>query len=280
MEHKDENMTIGKLCAVLAVTLMATFAFGEEGSLRLATTTSTENSGLLDRLLPVFEERCKCRVLVIPVGSGRALKMGEFGDIDVLMVHSPADEKAFVEAGFGTGRRPVMYNDFVLLGPPNDPAGIAGLGKVVEGFGRIAAVRAPFVSRGDNSGTHRKEQSLWEQVEKRKGEPVKPEPEWYLSAGISMGQAILLADEKGAYTLADRGTFLFFRDKTDMKIIIENEPRLHNPYSVILVNPEIHPHVEIGLAQELSDWLVSDEAQDLIASYRVQGEQLFFPNAR
>ena len=268
------------LLAFVAVFLCSVPVSAEEGVLRLATTTSTENSGLLNHLLPTFEAECECTVQVLPVGSGRALKSGEFGDVDVVMVHSPRDEEAFVAAGYGIDRRAVMHNDFVLLGPPGDPAGIAGSTRIIAGLRAISDVQAPFVSRGDNSGTYRKEEELWEQVKRVSSVPINFEPSWHLSAGTGMGQAILVADQKEAYILSDRGTFLFFQDKVDLEILIENEPRLNNPYTVITVNPARHPHINAKLAKRFSDWIVSETAQNLIAGYRVKGEQLFFVGAR
>jgi len=239
--------------------------------LRLATTTSTDNSGLLEAVLPAFERAHNIKVDVIPVGTGKALKLGERGDVDVVLVHAPEAEKAFVAAGYGVDRRYVMYNDFVLLGPAHDPAGVRGVVEAAEVFRLIGEAGAPFVSRGDDSGTHRKEMHLWSVA------GVSPSGPWYIEAGQGMGATLTMADEKRAYTLSDRGTYLTFKDKMELVPVFEEASELANPYHVILVNRDRHPHVHFAEAGVFADWLTSAEAQDLIGAFRKHGEVLFHP---
>lgn len=238
--------------------------------LRLATTTSTENSGLLAELLPPFEKANDCKVDVIAVGTGKAIKLGENGDVDVVMVHARSKEDKFVAAGFGVDRRDVMYNDFVILGPESDPAGIKGGTDAAAAMSKIAAAQSTFVSRGDDSGTHSREKQLW-----KKG-GVAPAGEWYLEAGRGMGEVIVMAGERVGYTLSDRGTYLAFKEKTDLRIAVEGDKGLFNPYGVIMVNPAKHAHVKVELAKKFLDYLVSSEARKLITSFRKGGEQLFY----
>jgi len=249
--------------------LMATSVFAPE-HLRLATTTSTENSGLLAYLLPPFEKANDCHIDVIAVGTGKALKLGQTGDVDVVLVHARSKEDKFVAAGYGVGRRDVMYNDFVVLGPKADPAGIAGGKDATEAVLKIARSGATFVSRGDDSGTHTREKQLW------KAAGIKPQGDWYLEAGRGMGEVITMADERQGYTLSDRGTYLAYRDKTSLKVLTEGDKRLFNPYGVMMVNPSKHPHVKVELAQKFIDFLTSAEAKKLITGYRRGGEQLFY----
>ena len=246
-----------------------------EGRLRLSTTTSTENSGLLDALIPPFEARFQLDVDVIPVGTGKALKLAEGGDVDVTLVHAPELEKLFVKRGFGVNRRYVMYNDFVIVGPPQDVAGIKGASDARGAFRRIAERTALFISRGDRSGTHTKELSLW----KKAG--VNPSLPWYLESGRGMGAVLVIADQKRAYTLTDRGTYLAFRRKLDLAILVEGDPALFNPYHVIAVNPAKHPHVNYVGAMLLIGWLTSPEGQQIIANFGTQeyGQPLFIPAA-
>ena len=265
-------------CAVFAFALAFLSAIAG-GELRLATTTSTENSGLLKEILPDFERECQCQVRVIPVGTGRALKLGENGDADALLVHSQIDEEKFVRDGFGVERILVMENDFILLGPEEDSAGIRGRRNVAESLLTIAQKRARFVSRGDESGTHKREKILWQAAAEASGEKINFDSSWYKSAGVGMGRTILIADELRAYTISDRGTYLFFRDKTNLAVAVENEPRLANPYGVIAVNPKRHPHVNFALANQLIEWLISPATQRKIGEYRVRGEVLFKPAA-
>ena len=262
---------------MLMVVLCALGGLGfaaEPKRLRLATTTSTENSGLLAYLLPSFEAHVGARVDVIAVGTGRALKLGEHGDVDVLLVHAPKAEQAFVQAGFGVARQPVMANDFVLLGPPDDPAKVRGQPDAAHAWRQIAAHHAVFISRGDASGTYIKEQALWKHA------GVQPQGErWYLEIGQGMGAALLIANDKHAYTLADRGTYIAYRGKLNLKIVHEGDPRYANPYSVIAVNPRRHPHVQHALALTFIEWLTSAEGQQRIGSYRRHGQVLFYPPA-
>lgn len=246
---------------------------GEAERLRLATTTSTENSGLLAELLPPFEEEHNVVVDVIAVGTGQALELGRNGDVDLVMVHAPGLEREFVSEGYGVERVGFMYNDFVILGPGNDPAGIDGTEDVTAAFEAIAESESLFVSRGDNSGTHTKEKNIWAEA------GIDPSGAWYREAGQGMGAVITIADNEQAYTLADRGTFLAYRGDIDLGVAVEGDPLLFNPYAVIAVNPEVHDHVKRDLAQELIDFLVSDEGQEIIGDYRVEGEQLFTPDA-
>lgn len=249
--------------------LTATSAFSAE-HLRLATTTSTENSGLLAYLLPPFEKANDCHIDVIAVGTGKALKLGQTGDVDVVLVHARSKEDKFVAAGYGVDRRDVMYNDFVILGPKTDPAGITGGQDAVAAMVKISQAGAIFVSRGDDSGTNTRELQLW------KAAGIKPEGDWYLEAGRGMGEVITMADERQGYTLSDRGTYLAFRDKIDLQVVTEGDKRLFNPYGVIMVNPAKHPHVKVKLAQKFMDFLTSSEAKKLITGYRRGGEQLFY----
>jgi tungstate transport system substrate-binding protein len=238
--------------------------------LRLATTTSTRDSGLLDELLPVFEQVHDCRVDVVAVGTGAALKLGEAGDADVVMVHARKAEEAFMEAGHGTRHEEFMYNDFVLLGPELDPAQMRGTGPAVA-LRKIAEQGAVFISRGDDSGTHKREMSLWAEA------GIEPEWESYLEAGQGMGPTLMMADEKQGYVLADRGTYLNFRDKIELVPLSEGAANLRNPYAAIVVNAEKHDRMSGVLAESFADFLISEQAQRLIAGYRIAGQQLFHP---
>ena len=240
---------------------------------RLATTTSTENSGLLDELLPRFEAASRYRVHVIAVGTGKALRMGRDGDVDLVLVHAPAAEQRFVDQGFGEQRLPVMFNDFVVVGPHTDPAGLSQASDAADALARIAASQTPFVSRGDDSGTNTKERSLWKQAD------LIPEGAWYREAGQGMGKVLQMADEMNAYTLTDRGTWLAYRDKSRLKVAFEGDEGLFNPYSIIEVNAIRYPELNHKGAQALIDWIRGTEGQQAIAAYRMQGEQLFTPSA-
>jgi len=241
--------------------------------LRLSTTTSTENSGLLGAVLPPFEKRFGVKVDVIAVGSGKALKLGENGDVDVVLSHAPALEEAFVAAGFGVNRRNVMYNDFILVGPPADPAGVRSAQSARDVFVRLAAGKAPFISRGDESGTHEKEKELW------KAAGIAPAGAWYVAAGLGMGQTLQMADEKQAYTLTDRGTFVSYGAKGDLVVLSEGDPVLFNPYTIIAVNPARHPTVRYFDAMALIAWMTSPEGQRLIGEFKIGGQSLFHPTA-
>jgi tungstate transport system substrate-binding protein len=260
--------------AVSALLACAGCSARQTPSVTLATTTSTQDSGLLDVLLPLFKSRTGIDVRVVAVGTGQALALGRRGDADVLLVHDPAGERRFVDAGHGLERRRVMHNDFVLVGPPADPAGVKGSGSAAEAFARIARRAAPFLSRGDESGTHQKEKAVWRRAE------VAPGGKWYVRAGAGMGQVLRMASEKRGYTLSDRGTFLALRADLDLTVLAEGDPLLVNPYSVILVSPEKHPHVRAAEARQFADFLVSAEGQRAIADFGKDrfGVPLFFPN--
>lgn len=241
--------------------------------LRLATTTSTENSGLLAVILPKFEQFAHLKVDVIAVGSGKAMKLAENGDVDVVLSHAPELEEAFVRAGFGVNRRDVMYNDFVIVGPANDPAGVRAAAGAVDAFTRIANAHATFISRGDESGTHEKEKALW------KAAGITPSGPWYVSAGVGMGQVLLMADEKHGYTLSDRGTYLSYKAKGDLTIVSAGDPILFNPYTITAVNPARYPKVRYLDAMALIAWLTAPEGQAAIAAFTIGGETLFHPTA-
>jgi tungstate transport system substrate-binding protein len=246
------------------------------GKLVLATTTSTQDSGLLDYLLPFFEDEYGLKVDVIAVGTGQALKLGEDGNADVLLVHARAQEDAFMAAGHGVRREDVMYNDFVIVGPPSDPAGINGMTSAADAFKQIADTQSPFVSRGDESGTHTKEKSIWSAA------GIEPSGDWYISAGQGMGAVLTMADEQQAYTLSDRATYLARTlVGTDLVILVEGDPILFNPYGVIAVNPDKNPEIQADLANTFIDWLVSLPTQEKIAVFGVDkfGAPLFTPDS-
>lgn len=259
------------------MSLAALLVLGSESAaqerLRMSTTTSTENSGLLRVLLPPFEKECGCVVDVIAVGTGKALKLGEAGDVDLVFVHARSLEDRFVAEGHGVDRRDVMYNDFVLLGPPSDPAGIRTAGNAPEAFRRIAASRAPFVSRGDESGTHQKEKEIWRSA------GIAPWGGWYIEAGQGMGEVIIMATEKGGHTLSDRGTWIAYRKKTDLVVLHQGDPGLRNRYGVIAVNPGRHPGAKYDLARKFIEYVTGEEGKRIIAEYRIDGEPLFSPDA-
>jgi tungstate transport system substrate-binding protein len=236
----------------------------------MSTTTSTENSGLLAALLPPFEKRCGCKVDVVSVGTGKALKLGEAGDVDVIFVHARKLEDKFVANGFGVNRRDVMYNDFVLLGPPDDPAGVGRTSSAPDAFRAIAAKGSPFISRGDESGTHQKEKEIWAFA------GVAPRGVWYLEAGQGMGEVVMMATQKRGYTLSDRGTYIAFRKKSDLVVLGQGDKNLRNPYGIIAVSPKRHPHVNYDLAMKLIDFVTGPEGRALIAGFEVDGEPLFF----
>lgn len=246
------------------------------GKLILATTTSTQDSGLLDVILADFEAEAGVEVEVIAVGTGQALKLGEDGNADVLLVHARKQEDAFVEAGHGVRREDVMYNDFVLVGPADDPAGVAAAESAADAFARIAAAGAAFVSRGDDSGTHSKEKAVWAAAE------IEPAGDWYIAAGQGMGAVLTMANEQLAYTLSDRATYLARTlEGTDLVLLYEGDPILFNPYGVIAVNPEKSPQIQAELANQFIDWLISVPTQEKIAAFGVEefGESLFTPDS-
>jgi tungstate transport system substrate-binding protein len=249
----------------------------EDKFIIVQSTTSTQNSGLFEHILPIFTKKTGIDVRVVAVGTGQALKNAQNGDGDVVLVHSKPDEEKFVAEGWGVKRQDVMYNDFVIVGPASDPASIAGLKDAAEGFKKIAAAEAPFASRGDDSGTNKAELKLWQDA------GIDPKPasgKWYLETGSGMGATLNTAVGKQAYTLTDRGTWLSFANKGDFKVLIEGDPKLFNQYGVILVNPAKHPNVKAKEGQAFIDWLTGSEGQAAIAGYKIGGEQLFFPNAR
>ena len=243
----------------------------------VASTTSTENSGLFAHILPRFTARTGIAVRVVAKGTGQALRIAANGDADVLLVHHRPSEERFVREGHGTRRRDVMYNDFVLVGPPADPAGVAGGKDAARAFSAIAGKTAPFASRGDDSGTHKAELGIWRAI----GIDVrKASGTWYREAGSGMGATLNLAAAMGAYVLADRGTWLSFGNRKGLKVMVEGDPRLFNPYGVILVNPARHPHVKAAEGRAFIDWITGEEGQAAIASFKVGGKQLFFPNGK
>ncbi len=262
-------------CCRLATAMLLLLGFFSTNlaarDLRLATTTSTDNSGLLRAILPQFELQQGVRVQVISVGTGKALKLAENGDVDVVLVHDRQAEEAFVAAGHGVNRRDVMYNDFVVVGPGSDPAALRGGSEVLEAFRQIAARQARFVSRGDDSGTERMERSYWQQL----GIATKGAP-WYVSAGLGMGEVLTMAGEMQAYTLTDRATFASYKTRTGLAILVQGDPRMFNPYGVIAVNPKKYPEINFAGAMALIEWLSSPAGRSAIRSFRPNGEQLFF----
>ena len=274
------------LLVMIAMLVLSACGGGEPEVLRLATTTSTADSGLLDAILPGFEEANNARVDVVAVGTGQAIELGEAGDADVILVHARAREDAFVAEGHGINRRDVMYNDFIIVGPTADPASVAGMPLAADALTAIAAANAPFASRGDDSGTHTKELSLW------KAAGITPDPAsgWYNSVGQGMGETLTFANEAGAYTLTDRGTFLSMRDNLpDLAVMVGGDsidgnadPALLNPYGVIPVNPDKSEAINSKLAEKFAEWITSDEVQQQIGQFGVDtyGQPLFYPNAQ
>jgi tungstate transport system substrate-binding protein len=263
---------------LLAVALMAFAAnvTAQEKSIVVASTTSTEDSGLFGHILPIFKAKTGIDVKVVAQGTGQALDTGRRGDADVVFVHAKPAEETFIAEGAGVRRFPVMYNDFVLIGPRSDPAGVHGTNDIVAALKAIKDKAAPFVSRGDRSGTHQAELRLWQiagvDIAKDKGP-------WYRDIGQGMGAALNTASAMNAYVLSDRGTWISFKNRGELVIAVEGDKRLFNQYGVILVNPEKHPHVKKELGQAFIDWLISPEGQKAIADYKIDGQQLFFPNA-
>lgn len=245
-----------------------------ETRLKMSTTTSTEDSGLLKVLLPPFEKANNVRVDVISVGTGKALKLGENGDVDVVLVHSRPAEDKFMADGYGVDRRDVMYNDYIILGPKNDPAKIKETKSAVDALKKIAETKSLFVSRGDDSGTDKKEKAIW------KATGIVPQIPWYIEAGQGMGTVLQMANEKNAYTIADRGTFIQFENKIGLIILVEGDKTLFNPYGVIAVNPKKHPGVQYELAKKFVEFVTGPEGQKIIADYKLDGKQLFFPDAK
>ena len=241
----------------------------------LASTTSTDNSGLLDAILPQFEAETGIAVRVVAVGTGQALRLARSGDADVLLVHDRKSEERFVADGWGVERHALMHNDFIIVGPKTDPADIRGLVDVGEALARIADQQRPFTSRGDDSGTHKAELRLWQAAER---DPVAFSGSWYRETGSGMGATLNTAAAMDAYAFVDRGTWLAFKNRLGLEVLVVGDPRLRNPYGVILVNPERHPHVKAGAGQAFIDWLLSPKGQKAIGSFRVSGEVLFIPD--
>ena len=266
-------LTLGLLAALGAVSSPVR---AEPASIVVASTTSTEQSGLFKHILPLFKAKSGIEVKVVALGTGQALDAARRGDADVVLVHDRPAEEKFVAEGFAKARQDVMYNDFVVIGPKADPAGIKG-GSVEEAFRKLAAAKAPFVSRGDRSGTHSAELRSWKEAGV---DLASARGDWYRDVGQGMGPALNTASALGAYILADRGTWLSFKNRGDLTILVEGDARLFNPYGVMLVNPDKHPTVKVKEGQAFIDWLVSPEGQAAIADYKIGGEQLFFPSAK
>jgi tungstate transport system substrate-binding protein len=264
------------LFAVVCAVLFAASAFAEDRSIVVASTTSTRDSGLFDYLLPIFKEKTGIEVKVVAQGTGQALDTGRRGDADVVFVHARSEEEKFLAESYGVKRYPVMYNDFVLIGPKSDPAGVRGGKDIVTALRMLKERRMPFISRGDRSGTNIAELKLW----KAAGIDIAAEKgPWYREIGQGMGAALNMASATDAYVLSDRGTWLSFRNKGDLVIAVQGDRRLFNQYGVMLVNPQKHPNVKKQLGQQFIDWLVSPDGQSTIAGYKVNGEELFFPDA-
>lgn len=265
------------LAGLAALTLASAPSLAEDKFIVVSSTTSTEQSGLFGYLLPIFEKKTGIKVRVVALGTGQALDMARRGDADVVFVHDKAAEEKFVAEGFGLERKEVMYNDFVLIGPKSDPAKITGGKDILEGLRKIETAKAPFVSRGDKSGTHAAELRYWKaagiDLDKVKGP-------WYIDTGSGMGPALNTAASMNAYLLADRGTWLSFKNRGELIVAVEGDQRLFNQYGVMLVNPAKHPHVKKELGQQFIDWVLSTEGQQAIAGYKIGGQQLFFPNAK
>lgn len=261
---------------LMTASMMGGFVLPAHGQnvLRLSTTTSTENSGLLKHLLPAFEAQTNSKVHVISVGTGKALELAKNGDVDVTLVHARASEEKFVEEGHGVNRRDVMYNDFIIVGPRHDPAGIKGSKDVIAAMKKIVDSKTRFISRGDNSGTDLMEKAYWKDVGSR------PQGSAYVSAGLGMGEVLNMAAEMQAYTLTDRATYIAYRARTDLDIVVEGDPKMFNPYGIIAVNPKKYPDINYKGATQLINWMTSPEGQKMIADFKVDGQQIFFPAAK
>jgi tungstate transport system substrate-binding protein len=265
------------LAVGLAVTVLGGTDAAEDQSITLASTTSTEQSGLFGHLLPMFKERTGIEVRVVAVGTGQALELGRKGDADALLVHDRAGEDKFVAEGHGIDRRDVMHNDFVIVGPAADPAGVKGMRDATAALAKVAAAKTPFASRGDDSGTHRTELRLW----KTAGVDVETAGgDWYRDLGQGMGPTLNTAAGMGAYVLTDRATWANFKNRQDLTVLVEGDPKLFNPYGSILVNPAKFPSLKADLARRWHEWLTGEEGQKAIAGYAIDGQQLFFPDAK
>jgi tungstate transport system substrate-binding protein len=273
--HRRSVFLGALLAAGLGLTLGP--AIAQDKYITVASTTSTENSGLFGYILPMFQDETGIEVRVVAVGTGQAIELAKNGDADVLFVHHKPSEEQFVADGFGVERHEVMYNDFVIVGPASDPAGIKGGKDAVDALAKIAEAEAPFASRGDDSGTHKAELALWEGA----GIDVAgASGTWYRETGSGMGPTLNTAAGMDAYALTDRGTWLSFENPQNLGIVVEGDPRLFNQYGIILVNPEKHPHVKTELGQSFIDWVLSDEGQEAIGAFEINGQQAFFPNAK
>jgi len=277
MALSRRNVIQGAMVALAMLGLSQGPAFAQQNFITVASTTSTEQSGLFKHLLPIFEKKTGTQVRVVALGTGQALDMGRRGDADVVFVHDKVAEEKFVADGFGVRRFEVMYNDFVLVGPKADPAKIAGSKDITDAYKKIAAAGAPFASRGDKSGTHAAELRLWKEAGI---DPATGKGTWYRETGSGMGPTLNTASAMNAYSFTDRGTWLSFKNRGDLVIVVEGDQKLFNQYGVILVNPAKHPHVKKDLGQAFVDWLISPEGQQTIAVYKIGPDQLFFPNAK
>ena len=273
MKKLFSNLAIS---AILALAISSHQAYAQNKSIVVSSTTSTEQSGLFNFILAIFKMKTGIEVKVVAVGTGQALDIGRRGDADVVFVHDKPAEEKFVEEGYSTKRYEVMYNDFVLIGPKSDPAKIAGGKDIQAALQKIAVAQAPIVSRGDKSGTHAAELRYW----KGAGVSVSPSQAWYKETGSGMGPALNTASAMNGYILADRGTWISFKNRGDLTILVQGDPKLFNQYGVMLVNPAKYPHVKKAEGQAFIDWLISKNGQDVIASYKIDGEQPFFPNAK
>lgn len=269
------RLWLGVAAAATTVALTVGVASAQDRFITVASTTSTEDSGLFGHLLPIFTAKTGIEVRVVAKGTGAAIKLAEAGDADVLFVHDQKSEEKFVADGFGVERFPVMYNDFVLVGPVADPAGIKGMTDIAAALKKIAGSESNFASRGDDSGTNKAELRLWKAADV---DAKAVSGSWYRETGQGMGPTLNTAAGMGAYALTDRGTWIAFENKADMEIVVEGDDRLFNQYGVMLVNPEKHPHVKAADGQAFVDWLVSPEGQQEIANFKLNGKQLFFPN--
>lgn len=272
-----KKILLGIFSALSCLLMLASpSASAQEKNIVVSSTTSTEQSGLFGFILPAFEKKTGIQVKVVAVGTGQALDIGRRGDADVVFVHDKPAEEKFLEEGFATKRNEVMYNDFVLIGPKSDPAKIGGGQDIQVALQKIAASQSPFISRGDKSGTHAAELRYW----KGAGIEVSPSSTWYKETGSGMGPALNTASAMNSYILSDRATWLTFKNRGDLSILVQGDPKLFNQYGVMLVNPSKYPQVKKVEGQAFIDWLISKQGQDTIASYKVGGEQLFFPNAK
>ena len=275
MVRLTRRLLLSAIVAALVAAGFGTVQADDEKFIIVSSTTSTENSGLFAYLLPIFESETGIQARVVAVGTGKAIQQAKDGDADVLFVHHKSSEEQFVAEGYGVERFDVMYNDFIVVGPAADPAGIAGMTDVVAAMTRIAEAGAPFASRGDDSGTNKMELDLWQQA------GIDPASEaWYSATGSGMGATLNTASGLGAYSLADRATWLAFANKGDMEIVVEGDDKLFNQYGIILVNPQKYPHVKADMGQAFIDWVLSPEGQDAIAAFQIDGQQVFFPNAQ